>query len=116
MGDSDGHQARNEETVRRLSEYLSQQPRVTSATRREVRLLTGVDPVSELGIPEADESELDATAIVLVVRVPAPHAVGAKMERCAVCNRRVWVARSTPPGPKRVCVVCFMDARMGSTD
>lgn len=87
-------------------------PRVTAATRREVLRATGIDPVTELGILEADEeAEFDAADIVVVMRHPCAHTANAHLERCSVCKHKVWVAATTPRVPKRVCLVCFVDDR-----
>lgn len=82
---------------------------VTPATRRDVRLRMGFDPVTETGLEELDP---DDTAIVVCVRVPAPHVAGAHKEKCGTCKHAIWVAASSPSPAqaRRMCMTCFLKA------
>jgi hypothetical protein len=81
---------------------------VTAAQRREVRLATGTDPVTDLGLPEVELSPAEPTLLVCM-RVPATHVVGARKERCSRCRHKIWVAPSAPAHAELVCMGCFAE-------
>ena len=54
---------------------------------------------------QAEAEQCDVVVCMLVRELPIPERISA-IERCAVCNERIWVSSDSPKKPPRWCIIC----------
>ena len=86
---------------------MSDDPKIgtTRATADEVARETGVHPIDDLGIGEAAEPT-EEDIVICMPAIWGVHTATSHEETCSECQRAIWVAATTSPRPRRVCVPC----------
>ncbi len=63
-------------------------------------------PVEIIKNPKTEAANVDMVICIRVFDSPTAKGPGTVIADCAECGEKVWVAPSSPTGPKRVCSQC----------